>query len=232
MNPTKSKGGIPPHGRPWKAFSRAFYAVSRIFSFVVLRTFFRVRVVGRENCPPGGGPLIIACNHLSEWDPPLLGTSVPWQLTWVAKVELFELLDGRANLFFDLLHCISLDREKVDLSTMRHAVQSARQQRPLVVFAEGGIKHDETSVLGSTPQIKEGAATIALMAKCPILPAVLNGTMAAYDWRNWVFLRRPLMELVIGRPFTPSSRDRAAATGEILGRMVELRGQLQTKSPC
>ncbi len=204
--------------------SDLFYAFCRVSLWGVFHLLFRVRVVGVENCPREGGPLLVVSNHLSEWDPPFLGTFVPWQVHWLAKVELFELAGGRMNGFFRTLHCVPVDREKTDFSAVKEVVRLLRGRRPVVIFAEGGTRTDETSLLGSAPELKEGAASMAILAGCPVLPVLLNGTFALYDWRNW--LRRPVLELVIGPAYRPASRDRAEATAEMMRRLLELKPRL------
>lgn len=196
---------------------------------VIFRLFFRVRVVGRENCPQKG-PLLVVSNHLSEWDPPFLGAFVPWQVHWLAKVELFELLGGKMNGFFQMLHCVPVDREKADLSAVKKVVRLLKGSRPVAVFAEGGVRNDETSLLGSEPMLKEGAATMAILAGSPpILPILLNGTMGLYRRKTWFSWRRHQLEIVIGAPFTLESKDRYEATKQILNRLLELKTQLIEK---
>ena len=208
------------------------YGLFRAMLMILFRIFFRVRMVGLEHCPKDGGPLLVVCNHLSEWDPPFLGSCLPWQVHWLAKVELFELFDGRMDGFFRMLHCVPVDREKTDLGAVKEIVRLLKGKRPVVVFAEGGTCIDDHSVLGRAPELKEGAASMAILADCPILPVLLNGTLALYQWQNWFSFRRCLLEVVIGPVFKLKTRDRAKATRQILERMLELKPQLQQKEIC
>ena len=178
-----------------------------------------------EHCP-AEGPLLVACNHLSEWDPPFLGCYLPWQVHWMAKVELFELMGGRMNGFFRMLHCVAVDRSKSDLAAIKHVVHLLKGSRPIVVFAEGGVRRDEGSILGAKPVLKEGAGILAVLSGAPVLPVVLNGTFGAYSWRKWLSGRRHILEIVVGPVFQVSSRDRGEATKEILEHMVALKPQL------
>src|SRR5689334_11745095 len=84
------------------------YWIFATLLFLAFRLCFKVRIVGLENCPMSG-PLLIASNHISEWDPPFLGCMLPWQVWWLAKVELFELLGGKMDGFFRTLHCVPVD---------------------------------------------------------------------------------------------------------------------------
>lgn len=220
-----------PAGRPSPLHHDAVYAAFRVVLILLFRIFFRVRVTGRENCPRAG-PLLVVSNHLSEWDPPFFGTCLPWQVHWLAKVELFELLGGRMDGFFRTLHCVPVARTKADFSAVKEVARLLRGPRPVVVFAEGGTRTDETSLLGSAPALKEGAASMAILGGAPpILPALLTGTCALHNWRNWLF-RRPLLEVVIGEPFTLETRDRAAATRQILDRLLALKPLLLQQRVC
>ena len=56
----------------------------------ITRALFAARVSGQELVPKDGG-LIVACNHISYLDPPMLGTWFPRVIHYMAKQELFEL---------------------------------------------------------------------------------------------------------------------------------------------
>lgn len=224
-NPSgKPSEGAPPHTSP--GWHDLVYGVFRALLIAMFRVFFRVRVTGRAHCPRNG-PLLVVCNHLSEWDPPFLGAFIPWQAHWLAKIELFDLLGGRMRGFFRMLHCVPVDRRRADLSAVKEIARLLRGRRPVVVFAEGGTRTDATSLLGAAPELKEGAASMAILGGSPpILPCLLTGTLALHDWRNWLF-RRPLLEIVIGEPFSLETRERALATRQIFDRLLALKPQLR-----
>jgi 1-acyl-sn-glycerol-3-phosphate acyltransferase len=211
--------------------SDVVYGLFRFLLQVIFHCCFRVRVVGLENCPPKG-PLLVVCNHISDWDPPFLGSVLPWQVYWLAKVELFDLVSGRMNPFFRTLHCIPVNREKADLSAVKQIVKLLKGSRPVVVFAEGGIRHEETSLLGVTPELKEGAATMALLSGAPILPVLLTGTRSLYKGKSWRTFRRHELEVVIGPVFQLTHRDRAEATEEIKQKMLALKPLLKKQQIC
>ncbi len=213
-----------------QCLSDLFYQFCKTVLRWAFRVCYRVRVTGLEHCP-SRGPLLLVCNHLSEWDPPFFGSMLPWQVNWLAKVELFELCGGKMNVLFRTLHCVPVDREKADLSAIKQVVKLLRQERPVVVFAEGGVRTDETSLLGSRPELKEGAAAMAILSGSPIQPALLNGTIQAYKGRNWWF-RRCQLELVLGPVFRLETKDRAEATQLILEKMLALKPQLAQQTIC
>lgn len=198
--------------------------------YVMFRLFFRVRVTGVQNCPREG-PLLVVCNHLSEWDPPFLGTFVPWQVHWVAKVELFRWFGGWFDGFLRMLHCVPVNREKADLAAVKTVVKLLKGKRPVWVFAEGGIRTDEGSALGAKPELKEGAAIMATISGAPILPILVNGTAAIYHRKNWRLFHKRTLEVAIGPVFQPQGRDREVVTRQILAHMLALKPQLEQQTP-
>jgi 1-acyl-sn-glycerol-3-phosphate acyltransferase len=69
-----------------------------------------------------------------------------------------------------------------------------------VIFPEGGVRLGEDSAVHGSGMFKEGAAALARIAQAPVLPVLLAGTRAPYDWRNW-FFRRPVISIHFGEPF-------------------------------
>ncbi|MGB9652482.1 MAG: lysophospholipid acyltransferase family protein, partial [Candidatus Cybelea sp.] len=68
--------------------NQRFYDFAKFFVRLMARVVWRARVFGSENVPPAGA-LIVACNHLSYLDPPLLGCLCPRRISYMAKKELF-----------------------------------------------------------------------------------------------------------------------------------------------
>lgn len=65
------------------------YDILKAIFWFVFRLLFRADISGRENLPQDG-PVILAANHLSNWDPPLLACFLSRPVSYMAKVELFE----------------------------------------------------------------------------------------------------------------------------------------------
>ena len=66
-----------------------WYRLGHLLAHVMIPTFGSIEVVGRENVPPYG-PLIVAPNHQSNADPPVLVYAISRPLWWMAKRELFS----------------------------------------------------------------------------------------------------------------------------------------------
>ena len=65
------------------------YGLLRIIFTFIYSVIFPTTVKGKENIPKEGA-VILAANHLSNWDPPLVGTFIPRHLAYMAKEELFK----------------------------------------------------------------------------------------------------------------------------------------------
>src|SRR5512136_908206 len=109
--------------RFWQMFARA-----------LLGAAFGLRVEGAGNVPRTG-PLLVACNHISELDPPVLGSAMPRTLNFMAKKELFR--GSFWRFFFRQLRAFPVDREGVDRAALRKAAEVLAAGNALAVFPEG-----------------------------------------------------------------------------------------------
>lgn len=176
---------------------------------------FHLKVKGFENLPEKGG-YIIACNHISYLDPPLLGFAVGRELYYLAKEALFE----EVNRFFTWLiiayNAIPLRRKGVDLRAIRHVLYLLRKGEVLVLFPEG-----TRSKSGHLLPPKPGLGFMAWRAGTIVIPTYIEGANA----RIWeILLGRKKITVTFGKPYDPrqSERDYAATSKAIMKRIEEL----------
>ncbi len=166
---------------------------------------------------------MIISNHISWFDPILLNMALRRPPNWLAMVELFQ--SSFTYWFFTRAGVIPIDRSQPGSAPLKEGIRRLRAGYPLVVFPEGGIRHGPRSVLGGDPEIKEGAALIALKAGVPILPALIDGARDTYDKRNWWF-RRFTIRLALGEPFRlPPRCDRAGAHTVMREKLLALAAE-------
>ncbi|CQR74336.1 1-acyl-sn-glycerol-3-phosphate acyltransferase [Sporomusa ovata DSM 2662] len=143
------------------------YELLRMFFAVLFSIAFRWRTFGIENIPAGGA--IIAANHISLWDPPVVGTALPRRAHFMAKEELF------ANPVFgwliSKLGAFPVKRGAADRTAIKTALTLLKKGSILVIFPEGTRSKD--GKLG-TPEA--GLALLALKAGVPVIPAAITGT--------------------------------------------------------
>ncbi|BBB92971.1 MAG TPA: lysophospholipid acyltransferase family protein [Methylomusa anaerophila] len=145
-----------------------FLSLARILFTAVFTIFFRWRVYGTENIPTTGG-VVIASNHISLFDPPVIGTAVPRLIHFMAKEELFQIpvfgwLIKKFNAF-------PVRRSTADRTAIRTALSLLATGNIVGIFPEG--TRSKTGKLGSP---EPGIAMIVAKAGVPVVPAAVIGT--------------------------------------------------------
>ena len=143
------------------------YAFAKFAISNVGWVLWRLRAIGRENVPMNG-PLIIACNHISNLDPPLLGSMCPRQIHYMAKKELFEM--PILGPLITAVGAYPVDREGSAAAAIRRSVEVLRAGGCIGIFPEGG-----RNVAGDK-EVKTGVALLASLAKAPVVPACIIGS--------------------------------------------------------
>ena len=143
-----------------------FYRFAQELSFLYFKIFHRFELKGLENVPKNG-PFILASNHQSFLDPPALGCRLPRDLHYFARNTLFV---GPLGFIIKNLNSIPVNRDHLDLKTLRLVLQVLSSGEPLLVFPEG--TRTETGKLG-LPQ--KGVGLLVSKAKVPVLPAKIAG---------------------------------------------------------
>ena len=193
------------------------YELLRIIFIALFKLVFRVQVEGTENLPKEGR-VILAANHMSNMDPPLVATFLPRPVSYMAKKELFEI-----PIFKNIItacHAFPVKRGAADRGAIKAALQVLKQERVLGVFPEGTRSRN-----GKLRKAESGVALLAAMSGAPVLPAAIIGTDKIFA--NGGLL--PKLRVIYGKPmsFQGEKGDREALetfTAEIMaeiGRMKE-----------
>lgn len=168
-----------------RAILHAFFR----FFFTVLS---RLDVQGEENVPPSGG-LIVASNHVSILDAPLV-------FAVIDRKDLTALITDKyvrhilIRPLVEAVRGIWINREEADVQALRTARNYLREGRALGIAPEG-----TRSTTGALLQAKTGVAYLADKAGAPILPVAIWGTeTAAAQLKR---LRRPAIHIHFGEPF-------------------------------
>jgi 1-acyl-sn-glycerol-3-phosphate acyltransferase len=149
------------------------YQVVAVLSWPVLYGPFRLRARGRENLPPSGG-YVLACNHLSSFDPWPLGLPL-WPRRWLRFMAKAELYWWPLRLLLDSAGAFKVRRGLGDVEAIETAVQLARDGNVIAMFPEG-TRRAKGLVKRHQARPRSGAARIALEAAVPLVPAAVVGT--------------------------------------------------------
>lgn len=148
-------------------YHHPLYRLARFVGVGLLHVMYRWRVTGWEHVPTSG-PLVLACNHIHNFDPILVGASTPRFVHFMAKEELFRI--GPAGRFLGFFGAFPIRRGSGDRAAIKHALAVAESGQCLVIFPEG--HRSRTGALGKG---MPGVAMIAKRAGCEIVPAAVIG---------------------------------------------------------
>ena len=159
---------------------------------IAARGLLDLEVSGTDNIPKRG-PLVVAANHLSHLDPPLVVNAVGRLVRFIAVDELFG-----NHLAFDVVTgffgAIPTDRDGVPLRALEEAVAHLRGSGTVGVFPEGR----RVEYWGET-EPKRGAAWLSWMGGAPLLPVAIHGTERTLGPVNRG-IHRTAVRIWIGQP--------------------------------
>lgn len=153
--------------------------------------FYKFEIRGRENLPKDR-KFICAANHVSYFDPFLVSIAVIKPIAYMAKKELFE-NDGPVVRFnMDWLGAFAVNREKLEVSTIKTVKELYKTNWLLGIFPQGGIRKNRT-----IENINKGFAVIAKAAKWDIVPISIIGC----EEYNWIPFKSKVI-IQIGEPIS------------------------------
>ncbi len=194
------------------------YSILRGAFWVFNHLVCRYRVSGREYVPLNG-PLIIVANHLSWYDPILLGVILPRRVWFFTKAEIFNW--PIAGLVCRLTGQIPVHRGESDRAAVEKGIAYLREGKALMIFPEGTVARQEKMIAAHT-----GAALFAIRTGATILPVAHCGTRKVLrSPRIWF----PRVEIQIGKPYSavlPGDVSRKAGlhliTEDMMARIAEM----------
>jgi 1-acyl-sn-glycerol-3-phosphate acyltransferase len=199
----------------------------RLLSFTI-RTILVLNgglsVRGIENIPSTGG-VIVASNHISYIDPPLIGAILPRRAVFLARKGLFEIPVLKS---FIRRNAIPVDRQKPRPSTIKESVRLLKSGELVVIFPEG-----QRSDSGALMEGKRGVGMIVRMSGVPVCPALITGAdnVLPVD-AKWI--RRGRVTVRFGSPIyfedagATDSASRAADYEAISKKIMDAIGALRS----
>lgn len=173
-----------------------FYLLNLISLRIFFRLFYRFSVYGVNE--PYQGKAILAPNHASFLDPPIIGAAWPEEVHFLARASLFRHWGWRQFLLH--LNAHPVHGTVQDLESFRLICQLLSEGKKVVIFPEG-----ERSYTGEVQVIKSGIAMLALRMECPIIPVYISGAFEAWPrHQRWPKFGSPIT-CVFGSPIFPPS---------------------------
>ncbi len=145
------------------------YAVLHLFSFIIFKLFFNLKVEGRQNIPKKGGA-ILASNHASLADTLLIGCGIWRRLRYVAKAEIFKKFLSR--VFWTNLGGIPINRRGVNRDSFKKIIDQVEKKGNLVVIFPEGTRSTD----GHLKEAKMGIGMLVSLSGAKVIPTYISGS--------------------------------------------------------
>ncbi len=153
--------------------------------------------------PPDSETFVVASNHQSLYDIPVLYQTLKRRLRMVAKAELFRVpIWSRAMRESGMVELDRSDRRRA-LETLKHAAETIRKGTNVWIAPEGTRSRD--GVMGP---FKKGALHLAMEAGVRILPITIDGTIKVLPANGWVMTPGLTVRVVVHEPVDPAAYGR------------------------
>lgn len=176
---------------------------------VLYKLLFRLEATGIEHVPKEGG-VILASNHISNFDPPTIGILLDRKVHFMAKKELFEVWGF--GWLITQLGAFPVKRGGVSKESIKNSLNTLRSGKIMGIFPEGS-RHDQGDG-------KKGAASFALRSDAAIVPVAIVG--------NYKLFRK--VRVIYGEPLdlakykeNPSPDNVDLLTAELMNKITELK---------
>jgi len=167
------------------------------------RAFYGLRIEGREHLVTEGA-VLVAANHQSYLDPPLLANLYDTPIYFVARKTLFR---GFCNWLYRQWNAFPLDQDKADLAGLKHIIRLLKAGQRVAIFPEGARTLD-----GNIDVAAPGVGFVAAKSGAVIQPVRIRGAFEALP-RGASFLCPSRISLTVGPAIrlTPTELQQAAA---------------------
>ncbi|WP_432355105.1 lysophospholipid acyltransferase family protein [Sporosarcina sp. A2] len=143
------------------------YPLGKALCAAILKPFYRIKVVGKENFPKDEG-VLLCTNHIDNLDPPVVGLTAPRTVNFMAKEELFQLPILKSVL--PSVNAFPVKRGLSDRQAIRKALELLRSGQVVGMFPEGTRSKNGELGKGLT-----GAGFFALKGDALVMPCAIIG---------------------------------------------------------
>lgn len=150
---------------------KPFFRFTTLLLWIFFHLFYRCKIYGTKN--PIRGSAIIAPNHTSFFDPPIIGMAWPEETHFLARASLFK--PFYMGWLLRSLNSHPVEGSSQDIQSFKILCRLLSEGKKVVIFPEGERSHD-----GELLTIKSGVAMLALRMKSPIIPTYIEGAYEAW----------------------------------------------------
>lgn len=188
---------------------RFLYALGKLMFWTAFKVLWRARAHGVSHVPKHGA-VLFASNHVSNADPPLVGSMIPRNIHFMAKQELFDV--PLLGWFIRQVNAFPVKRWARDVSAFKNAQRLLESGEALILFPEG-TRQREGHGFGKP---KPGVGMLAHKTGCRVVPVYVHnsGKLASF---------KPVA-VCFGKPLTAEGpEDYEAFAREVMRRIHELK---------
>lgn len=159
------------------------YRAAKVICTSILVLMRRWRVQGAHHLPPAGGVVVIA-NHISYWDPVVVGCALSRKVHFMARAGLFKV--PVLGWIITKLGAFPVHRAASDPAAVRRSMQLLKSGHVIGIFPEGTRSHS-----GEMLEPHLGATMLALRVGVPVVPVGISGTKGIWG-RVFISIGAPL----------------------------------------
>jgi len=190
---------------------KPLYWVCHKLSGTIAGIAFQYRAYGQENIIEEG-PAIMAANHQSYLDPPLVGITCRNELYYLARKTLFE--NKLLGPLISRVNALPVDLSRGDLTALRAVLNLLKEGHRTVIFPEG-----TRSLTGQIQKARPGIGMIIARTLAPVVPIRIFGSFEA--WPKGGKIKPHPITVVVGKPIRFKKEDFATQNREVYQKVSE-----------
>lgn len=157
--------------------------IAKVAVYTYCKIVYRMKIVGKENIPKKG-PIIIAANHKSFLDPPLIEITCGRYARFLAKEELTK--NKFLLILCFLFDAILVKRDSKEVTAIKESLKTLKNGDCLTLFPEG-----TRNGLAKGEDVKDGVAFFAVRSGAKVIPCGIKGGKKG-DWKVTITYGKPL----------------------------------------
>ncbi len=186
------------------------YWLGCLISKIIFSIVYRREITGLENLPKNGS-YILAANHQSYADPPLVGSCIKKKIYYIAKKELFRI--PVFGWLIKKMNAFPVDRELADAGALKNALKILQSGNILLVFPEGTRYKP-----GKIRKLKNGAAMLSIASNSPVVPVAIVNSDKLFKFKK--------LKVKFGLPMIfDASEDYGSITKKIMSEIEKLKNE-------